>query len=249
MLTLCLLILTLLPQEPTRPLPELAPFLAEFRKTLQTDDKRLSEYTYTETETEITLDGKGKAKKSETNVYQVINGPEEWQSYRRQTIRKGVAVTEKELEKKDREHEKQVEKVKEKRAKEPEARRLEAKAKEDREDQKILDELFAVYEIKMVRREVLDDRDTILMTFKPRPATVKTREGKIIQHLWQSMGFEDDHELARWKWNHRYHFIRRRFGGVKPGSTLAFDAAKSTTKSGFRYAAKWWSMRAFVLRG
>ena len=47
MLRVCLLLLAFALQEVPKPLPELQPFLADFRKTLHTDDLLLSDYTYT----------------------------------------------------------------------------------------------------------------------------------------------------------------------------------------------------------
>ena len=66
---LCLMLLMLLPQVQEKPLPEPASFMAEFRKTLHSDDKLLSQYTYIQKVTRITLDSNGKAGKTEINAY------------------------------------------------------------------------------------------------------------------------------------------------------------------------------------
>jgi len=194
-----LLLLILLPQAQEKPLPDPASFISEFRKTLHSDDKLLSQYTYTEKETSSTLDSKGKIKKSETNVYQVFNAEEEWKTYRRQIVKNGVSVTEKELEKKDREEKERVEKETTRRGKQSEAKRQEKKAKDDREEQELLDDVFAMYELQLVRREILSGISTILVTFKPKPDfKPKTRGGKILQHIaGRAWIAEDDHELAR----------------------------------------------------
>ena len=199
MLALFLSVLALSQLEPQKPLPEMGPFLAEFRKTLHLDEKLLSQYTYTQTETELSLDGKGNTRKTETNVYEVINGPEEWQSYQRQTVKKGVPVSEKELEKSDRENKEQVEKEKAKRDRKPESKIQEEREKENREEQEVLEGVFAMYDLQMLGREVLDGRSTVLITFKPRPGfKPKTKEGKnlyrIAGRVWVS---EEDYELAR----------------------------------------------------
>src|SRR2546423_13830386 len=115
MLTTCLLLFGLWSPQQQKPLPDLPAFLAEFRKTLHSDNKLLSQYTYTEKETEITLDSKGNPKKTEINVYQTIHGAEEWQTYQRQIVKKGVSLTEKELEKQDREEKERVAKEAQKR--------------------------------------------------------------------------------------------------------------------------------------
>ena len=182
-----------------KPLPDPVSFIAEFRKTLHSDDKLLSQYTYTEKETSDTLDSKGNVKKSEVNVYQVFNAEEDWKSYTRQIVKNGVPVSEKELEKKDREEKERVEKETNKREKKSEAERQKEKAKADREEQEILDDVFALYDLQFVRRDILNGISTILVAFKPKTDfKAKTREGKILQHIGGNAWIaEDDHELAR----------------------------------------------------
>jgi hypothetical protein len=181
------------------PLPDTASFISEFRKTLHSDDKLLSQYTYTEKETSDTLDSNGKVKKSEVNVYQVFNAEEDWKSYRRQIVKDGVPVAEKELEKKDREEKERVDKESRKREKKSDEERQKDKAKADREEQEILDDVFAEYDLQLVRRDNLNGISTILVTFKPKSDfKPKTREGKILQHIGgRAWIAEDDHELAR----------------------------------------------------
>jgi len=194
---LCLPALPLQAQE--KPLPDLPNFISEFRKTLHSDDTLLSQYTYTEKEISNTLDSNGKIKKSEVNVYQIFNAEEDWKSYRRQIVKNGVPVSEKELEKKDREEKERVEKETNKRVKQSEAERLKDKAKADREEQEILDDVFALYELHLVRRDILNGISTILVTFKPKANfKARTKEGRILQHIGGSAWIsEDDHELAR----------------------------------------------------
>jgi phosphotransferase system IIB component len=188
-----------LPAAQEKPLPDTASFMAEFRKTLHSDDKLLSQYTYTEKETSNTLDSKGNIKKSEINVYQVFNAEEDWKSYSRQIVKNGVPVSEKELEKKDREEKERVEKETIKRGKKSESERQKDKAKADREEQEILDDVFAMYDLQLVRRDILNGISTILVTFKPKAGfKPKTKEGRILQHIGGSAWIaEDDHELAR----------------------------------------------------
>src|SRR5262249_46624012 len=157
------------PQEIQKPLPDKASFITEFRKTLHTDNSILRHYTYTEKETEITLDSKGNAKKTETNIYQVINGAEDWQTYRRQILKKGAPLTEKELEKQDREEQERVEKETRKRANQSEAKRQQEKNKEDREEREAIDDVFAMFDFQMVQREPFEGVSSILLTFDPKP--------------------------------------------------------------------------------
>src|SRR5262245_36052295 len=181
---ICLLLLTLWPQQPDKPLPDQAGFMAEFRKTVRPDSSLLRQYTYTEKETEFTLDSKGKTKKTEINVYQVVHGAEEWQTYRRQIVRNGVDLTEKELEKQDRDERERVEKESRKRASRSEAKRRQEKDKADREEREAIDDLFGMFEYQLVQRETIEGTATIVVTFKPKVNfKPKTRIGKILYHL------------------------------------------------------------------
>jgi hypothetical protein len=199
LLHICLLLFAVWLAQEEKPLPEAKTFLAEFRKTLHSDNRLLSQYTYTEKETEIALDSKGNTRKTETNVYQMIHGAEDWQTYRRQIVKNGVPLSEKDLEKQDREEKDRVAKEARKRENESAARHDREKAKADREEQETLDDVFAMYDTQVVRRELLDSVATILVTFKTKPDyKPKTSIGKILQHVaGQAWIAEEDHELAK----------------------------------------------------
>jgi hypothetical protein len=61
-----------------------------------------------------------------------------------------------------------------------------------------IDDLFRVYDIKMVRRERIDGHDTILSTLTPNGVKPQTDDGKMMSHFkaraWVS---EADYELVR----------------------------------------------------
>ena len=146
------------------------------------------------------MDSKRKPKKTEVNVYQVFPGSPERPGYRRQFVKNGVPVSAKELEKQDREHQKQIDAGgRQRRRQGPPWRRGGNSGNRLRDDDKIIDDLFALYDIHIVGRESVADQPSFLVTFKPRPNyKPKTREGGIMQHIagkaWVS---EDDHQLAR----------------------------------------------------
>jgi hypothetical protein len=195
MLHVCLLLLSLAVQDDPKPLPALQPFLAELRKTLHSDNLLLSEYTYTEKRTSIQLDSGGKSKKTDVDVYQVFPGSPQRPGYRRQIVKNGMPLTAQELAKQDEEHKKRVDQRNKRTAEEREKRRAKARA----EDDKIMDDIFGLYDIQMVGRDKIAEHPTILLFFKPRPNyKPKTSDGKIMQHIagraWVS---EDDHQLAR----------------------------------------------------
>ena len=61
-----------------------------------------------------------------------------------------------------------------------------------------IDDLFRVYDIRMVGRETLDGRDTIVSTLTPNGTRPRTDDGDIMRHFkaraWVS---ESDYELVR----------------------------------------------------
>jgi hypothetical protein len=199
LLPACFLLLAAFPQRQEKSLPEQTSFMEEFRKNLHAPDKLLSRYTYTENETEITLDSKGKIKKTETNVYHVFHGTEEWQTYERQISKNGVPLTQKELEKQDRKERERVENETRKRASWSEAKRKQEKAKAEREELESTDDIFATFEYQFVRREMLNGVSAILVNFKPKKNyKPKTGDAKNLQHVaGRAWIAEDDHQLVK----------------------------------------------------
>ena len=199
LLPTCFLLFAALHQEHDKPLPEQTSFMEEVRKNLHGPDKLLSRYTYTEKETEITLDSKGKIKKTETNLYHMFHGAEEWQTYERRISKNGVPLTQKELEEQDRKEKERVDKETRKRASWSEAKRQQEKAKTEREERESADDIFATFEYQLVRREMINGVSTILVNFKPKKNyKPKTGDAKELQHVagrfWIA---EDDHEFVK----------------------------------------------------
>jgi hypothetical protein len=194
------LLLFALAQDEPKPLPELQAFLADFRRSLHTDDLLLSDYTYTEKQTSIQLDSKRKPKKTEVNVFQVFPGTCERPGYRRQIVKNGVDASEKELQKQDQEHQKQIASGRQPRRRGgPPWRRTRNCEDRLKDEEKILDDLFGLYDIRIVGREAVGKHPALLVTFKPRPNyRPQTRQGGIMKHVagraWVS---EDDHQLVR----------------------------------------------------
>ena len=193
--------LTALAQE--RPLPDAAAFLAEVRKGLQTDEQLQSGYTYVETRRQLKLDKSGRSTKETVKVFESYPGlPGEEERWERLIAEDGKPLSADELQKQDRERQKKAQEYVRKLETQPEkVRREHARAREkySREMTETLDELFLVYEMRMVGRETIDGHDTIEFALTPRPhAKPRTRDGKIMKNFnaraWIS---ESDYELAR----------------------------------------------------
>lgn len=177
-------------------------------KTQPVENGALKEYTFVEKETLVKLDSKGKPTETEINVYQVTEGPQPWQSYRKLISTNGKPLPQADLEKQDREQKKREEK----RRTEIERAEKEARKKNggadpapmsDEQKQKNLQEAFefcqTIFDMKVVRREMIENRSTILISLKPKPS-VRTQDevGKLLQHfVIRAWTTEQDHQIAR----------------------------------------------------
>ena len=174
MLTACFVLVSfVLLQTDSKPVPDVESFLAEFRKTLHTDNVLLSQYTYTEKRSHTELDSNGKPKKTDVEVYEITRGSEPASLYRRLVEKNGAAV----------------------RSAKPEKVRRAG----PRDDEKVIDDLFGVYEMEIIGREEVDGRPALQLSFKPRAAyKPKTRQGSFMQHVaGQAWISEIDHQLVR----------------------------------------------------
>jgi hypothetical protein len=182
-----------------RPLPDFQAFAAKVRAHLATDQERQSGYVFVERRIEQKIDGSGKVTDESTKVFEVYPGLEGEERYRRLIEEDGHRVPADKLEKQDRERKREVEEYarqttqaasREKQARESEKRRRRLAA--------AIDDLFRVYDIKMVRRDRLDGHDTIFATLTPNGVKPQTDDGKIMTHFkaraWVS---ETDYELVR----------------------------------------------------
>src|SRR5215475_3477630 len=147
-----------------RPLPDQQAFLQEVRKHLATDEFRQLGYMYVETRREQKLDKAGQPTGESVKVlesYPGLPGEERWQ---RVLSEDGKAIPPLELERRDRERQKHVEEYARELEKDPE----QMKAKEERERQRRrrelaenIDDIYRVFEVRMVGREAIEGHGTI----------------------------------------------------------------------------------------
>ena len=185
-------------QEP--PLPDYDAFAAQVKKHLATDEERQSGYTFTERRIEQKVDGSGRTTQQTVKVFEVYPGLPGEERYRRLVEENGRPVPPDKLAKQDRERREQAEdyaRTLTNVSRQQAAAREYAKAR--REYEAAIDDLFRVYDIRMVRREPIDGHATILATLTPkRGVKPLTDDGKIMRHFkaraWIS---ESDYELVR----------------------------------------------------
>jgi hypothetical protein len=183
-----------------RPLPDFDAFAARVRTRLATDDERQSGYAFTERRTEQRLDGNGRVKSESVKVFEIYPGLPGEDRYERLVEQNGKAVAADKLARQDLKRQQHAEDY---------ARRLAdrgARAKVERQADKAraeyaaaVDDIFAIYDIHMLRREPIDGHDTILATLTPKAdARPRTDDGKVMRHFkaraWIN---EADGELVR----------------------------------------------------
>jgi hypothetical protein len=193
-----LLLTTVTAQE--RPLPDYNTFAAQVRARLATDEERQSGYVFLERRTEQKLDGAGRPREATVKVFEVYPGLPGEDRYLRLIEEDGRPVPPAKLAEADRARQRKAESYSKKVAT-PAARQQDARTreKERREYDAALDDLFRIFDIRMIRREAIEGHDTILATLTPRRGvTPLTDDGKVMRHFtaraWIS---ESDYELVR----------------------------------------------------
>ena len=185
-----------------RPLPELEPFLKEVREHLQPDSTRQNNYTYVETRRELKLDKHGRTTGVSEKVFESYPGFPGEPRWERLIAEDGMPVPAKELEEVDRRRQEKAESFARRLQEHPEqeqARQLRQQKEAQQQASEVVADIFRVYEIRMLRREMVDDHHTIAFSLTPRPnAKPLTREGRDMRHFsataWVS---ESDFEVVR----------------------------------------------------
>jgi hypothetical protein len=194
------LMLAAAPLAQERPLPDYDSFAAQVRKRLATDEERQSSYTYIERRTEQKVDSSGRPTSSSVKVYEIYPGLPGQELYRRLIEEDNRPVPPDALARKDRDRQEDVEKYLQ--AQSSESQRQKAARERDKARRRLnaaVDDLFRIYDIRMIRREPVDGHGTILASLSPRPGVKpQTDDGKVMQNFkalaWIS---ESDYEIVR----------------------------------------------------
>ena len=183
-----------------RPLPDFDTFAAQVRTRLATDEERQSGYTFEERRTEQKVDGNGRVTSESAKVFEVYPGLPGEPRYRRLIEEHGRHLVPDKLARQDRERQQQVESYTNAQA--SESKRQKAAREQEKARRRYntaIDDLFRIYDIRMVRREPLNGHTTIFATLEPKDAVKpQTDDGKIMRNFkaraWIS---ESDYELVR----------------------------------------------------
>jgi hypothetical protein len=197
---LVVLFIVAIPAAQDRPLPDFDKFAAGVRAHIATDEERQSGYVFNERRVEQKIDAAGRVTDESVKVYEVYPGLPGEDRYRRLIEEDGRATPADRLAKLDSERRKQAEEYARKQSDASERQKgLREDDKTRQETAAAIDDMFRIYEVKMLRREAIDGRDTILATLTPKnDIKPQTDSGKIMRHFkaraWIS---ESDYELVR----------------------------------------------------
>jgi hypothetical protein len=174
---------------PTPAITDERAFLEEVKRNLKSDETLLEQYTFTEKYTERKLNSKGAVKETRSETYEVYPSLEPGKLYRRLIARDGVPLSEK-RERLRAEEETDAD------ARARRAAKDEARAQRERA---VVDEVFRMDDIQITGRGLVDGRDTVIVTFAPRPGYKPvTKGGKVIQKLQGTAWIDaEDRELVR----------------------------------------------------
>jgi len=181
-----------------RALPDRAEFIARVRAGLRTDRQLQAQYTFLERREEVEVSKLGKVKDGPVKVYEVYPSVEPGNTYKRLISVDGRRLSDEELEKNDRIHQQHIlERLNE--SPEEKAKRARDEAKGRAEDQRVIDELFALYEITLARRETIDGHPTVLALLEPRRQyKPRTDEGKVMKKFRaRAWVHEHEHQVVR----------------------------------------------------
>jgi len=204
----CLLVLLLMHAATSaaqdRPLPEMEPFIKEVRERLQTDRTLQTNYMYVETRRELTLDKQGRTTGVSEKVFESYPGFPGEPRWERLIAEDGTPVPAEKLEEGDRRRQKKAESYARRLQDHPDKEReLQRRLQKEAEEQasEVVADIFRVYEIRMLRREMVDDHPTIAFSLTPRrDPKPRTREGRDMRHFgvtaWVS---ESEFELVRFE--------------------------------------------------
>ena len=228
----CLLVVAVAAQE--RPLPEREAFFRETRRHLQTDTSLQSSYVYVETRRDQKLDKRGRVLEESVKVFESYPGLPGENRWERLIAENGRPRPAAELEKVDRDRQRQAEafarRLTEQPAKER-ARQERDLAEQRREFEAIVDDIFIVFDIDMRGREAIDGHDTIALSLTPRPkAKPRTHEGRQMRVLL-APGWSDQSCAARRR-GHRHAVDGLRCAGSSAQGLAAVVPAAQSEQRG-----------------
>jgi hypothetical protein len=169
------------------PLPDVSQLIREVKAGLRTDEELLRQYTFRERRRDVDVSKLGKVHFGPWREFEVYPSEVPGETYKRLVSVDNVPLAPAVLERRDAEHRKTVlDQLEQMRVETPAQRqkRLARKARDRQEEQDVVDDVFAVYDIAVLGRESLDRRATIVTSLTPRPgARTRSDAGKFLKKI------------------------------------------------------------------
>jgi hypothetical protein len=164
-----------------QPLPDSAAFAAEVKARLRTDRALQAQYTFLERREEIEVSKLGKVKEGSVKEYEVYPSVVPGNTYKRLIRIDGRPIDPAQLAKNDEKHRRDVlAQVNE--SEDTRRKRERENAKQRAEERQVIDEIFSLYDIRVVGRETLNGYPTIVATLEPRPKYApKTDDARVMK--------------------------------------------------------------------
>jgi hypothetical protein len=182
--------------------PDARALIQKVRDNLELDNELLTQYTYLEKRRDVRVSKLGKVTVGAERTFEVYPSGKRGRTYKRLVAVDGQRLAPAELERRDEEHRQAVlaavEREKNESA-EDRARRQKKEADDARETKQIIDDGFAVYDIKLVGQEMRDGCQMTIAALTPRP-NVQTRTeygGYFKKFKGQAWVCNDDYQVAR----------------------------------------------------
>jgi hypothetical protein len=173
------------PVEP--PLPDVATLAREVRARLEPDSVLLGQYTYKERRRDVKVSKLGRLHLGPWREFEVYPSTEPGATYKRLVTVDGAPLPPDVLARRDAEHRQRVlDRQAQLSAETPAQRskRLATRAKEQREEREAVDDLFRIYEFRVIRREMRAGRPTLLVSLAPKPGVKpRTDAGKYLERM------------------------------------------------------------------
>jgi hypothetical protein len=182
--------------------PDATELVKKVRDNLQLDNELLTQYTYVEKRADVKVSKLGKVTVGPQRTFEVYPSGKRGRTYKRLVEVDGQRLAPEELQRRDEEHRQAVIANAEREKNESpddRAKRLKKEQEDARETKQIVDDGFAVYDIKLVGQEPRDGCQMTIAALTPRPnAQTRTEMGgyfkKFKGHAWVC---NDDYQVAR----------------------------------------------------
>jgi hypothetical protein len=185
-----------------QPLPPLQPFLVEVRTHIVSDRLAQVHYTFEERQVRYHHEADGKATQTLEKIIEWYPALEEDLDYQRVVSVNGTRVPAGDLERSDRDHEKKlkewVARVQHNGSTPGDSRRAK-EAIEHVKERGVIDELFLLYDIQMLHRDVIGGRPAIVFSLAPRPGyEPKQPDVQLARHFGGRAWIDEkEHQLVR----------------------------------------------------